>query len=170
MINQYPAAPWQRNHSPKAWGGGSTGQTSYLSQISQIIFVEKKSVMWRNFRFLHICRVDKSEIAPHPSCGENSDFSTWQMWRIGLVSTWWMWSNFTFLHMTDAENMSFLHMRDVENVRFLHMMDVGKFHHLLIHQINNLYICGVLMYIMLFCCKVILRFTLFCHKIRFVAI
>ena len=88
--------------------------TWYLSQVPQVVPVEKKYVMWRNFRFLHICRVEKSEIAPHPSCGENSDFSTWQMWRIGFVSTWWMWSNSTFVHMTDVENMSFLHMMDVE--------------------------------------------------------
>ena len=32
----------------------SCPQSSYLSQISQVIFVEKKAVMWRNFSFLYI--------------------------------------------------------------------------------------------------------------------
>ena len=143
--------------------------TWYLSQVPQVVPVEKKSVMWRKFRFLHICHVEKSEIAPHPSCGENSDLSTWQMWRIGVVSTWWMWSNFTFLHMTDVENMSCLHMTADENMSFLHMVDVEKFHHLLIYQINNVYNlrCFYVYYAVLLQNLFILRFTLFCRKICF---
>ena len=31
----------------------------------------KKSVMWRNFKYLYICHVEKSEISPKSSCGDN---------------------------------------------------------------------------------------------------
>ena len=34
------------------------------------------SVMWRNYRLLHMIDVEKSEIYPHLSCGEISYFST----------------------------------------------------------------------------------------------
>ena len=40
-------------------------QTWYLLQISQIIFVEEKSVMWRNLKFLYITDVKISQISPH---------------------------------------------------------------------------------------------------------
>ena len=38
--------------------------------------------MWRNFRFLYMTNVEKSEIYSQLSCGDISDFFTWQMWRI----------------------------------------------------------------------------------------
>ena len=45
---------------------------------SRTVSVEKKSVMWRNFKFLYMTDVEKSKIHP-------------------------MWINFKFLRMTDVE-------------------------------------------------------------------
>ena len=55
-----------------------TNQSSYLSQISQIISEEKKL-----------------------SCGEISAFHVWQLW--GNWKFLHMWQNFRCLHMTDVE-------------------------------------------------------------------
>ena len=52
--------------------------TSYLSQISQMRYVEKNL-----------------------SCGEISDLYALEMWR--NLKFLYMWSNFKFLHMTDVE-------------------------------------------------------------------
>ena len=69
-------------------------QTSYLSQISQIIFVEKKL-----------------------PCGE---FSAFHVWRLqGNQKFLYMWRNFRCLPMTDVEKSEILHIWhvcDVENV------------------------------------------------------
>ena len=60
-------------------------QSSYLSRIPQIIFVEKKYVMWRNLKFLSITDVqiskisphmEKFQMSPHDTCGKNLKFST----------------------------------------------------------------------------------------------
>ena len=45
--------------------------TSYLSQISHVRHVEKKSAMWRNFRFIFMANGEKSE-----KCSGMLDFST----------------------------------------------------------------------------------------------
>ena len=57
----------------KLWYAGH--HTSYNSQAPKAVLVEKKSVMWKNFRFLCMTDVKKSEICPHVknlSCGESS--------------------------------------------------------------------------------------------------
>ena len=70
---------------------------SYLIFVTdtRTVSVEKKSVMWRNFKFLYMTDVEKSEISPHV------DYFTWQMWR--NLKFLHMWSNFTFLNMTNVE-------------------------------------------------------------------
>ena len=69
-------------------------QTSYLSQISQVIYVEKKL-----------------------SCGEFSAFHGWRLQ--GNQHFLYMWRNFKCLPMTDVEKSEILHIWhvcDVENV------------------------------------------------------
>ena len=43
------------------------GWESYLIfvTVSRTVSVEKKSVMWRNFKFLYMIDVEKSKIHPH---------------------------------------------------------------------------------------------------------
>ena len=69
-------------------------QTSYLSQVSQVIYVEKKF-----------------------PCGE---FSAFHVWRLqGNKKILYMWRNFRCLPMTDVEKSEILHIWhvcDVENV------------------------------------------------------
>ena len=74
--------------------------TWYLSQLSQIRYVEKNL-----------------------SCGEISNLYAWQMWR--NLKFLHMWSNFKFLHIVEMwRNLTFLHM--LSNFKFLHMTDVEK--------------------------------------------
>ena len=79
----------------------SKTHTWYLSQVSQVRYVEKKL-----------------------SCGEISNLYAWQMWRnLKFLN---MWSNFKFLHIVEMwRNLTFLHM--LSNFKFLHMTDVEKF-------------------------------------------
>ena len=60
-------------------------KTTHLSRDSSIPHIchgytghtrGEKTAMWRNFKFLNICRGEKSGISPHSSCGDNQDFST----------------------------------------------------------------------------------------------
>ena len=55
--------------------------------------------MWRNFRFLHICHVEKFEItpnvekfqiSPHLSCIKIWNFSTWQIF-LHMSHLWYLW-------------------------------------------------------------------------------
>ena len=64
--------------------------------------------MWRNFRFLHICHVEKFEItqhvekcqiSPHLSCGKIGNYS--ECGEISDFSTSVMHINLKFLHMTN---------------------------------------------------------------------
>ena len=73
------------------------------------------------------------------SCGEISNFCTWQMWR--NLKFLHMWINFTFLHMTDVEK---------SEISFIMCT-----------------IYGILLHFTLFWCRIclFLRFTLFCRKI-----
>ena len=72
------------------------------------------------------------------SCGEISNFCTWQMRR--NLKFLHMWINFTFHHMTDVEK---------SEISFIMCT-----------------IYGILLHFMLFCCKklIFLRFTLFFAK------
>ena len=45
--------------------GFTYSHTSYLSRAPRAVPVEKKSVMWRNFKFLYMTDVEKSKIPPH---------------------------------------------------------------------------------------------------------
>ena len=55
--------------------------TWHLTLETLITFLEKKSVMLRNFRFLNLTDVENSEISPHDISGEIWNVSTWHMWR-----------------------------------------------------------------------------------------
>ena len=55
--------------------------------------------MWRNFKFLHICHVEKFEItqhgekfqiSPHLSCIQIWNFSTWQIF-LHISNLWYLW-------------------------------------------------------------------------------
>ena len=61
-------------------------------------YVEKKIVLWRNFRFLCMTDVKKSQI--FSTCGVISDFSSCQMWRnLKFVQQW---------HVCDVEIVKFM--------------------------------------------------------------
>ena len=64
--------------------------------------------MWRKFRFLHICHVERCEITPHVekfqnsphlSCIEIWNFSTWQIFspRIYPWDPWQIWGMYTVM-------------------------------------------------------------------------
>ena len=54
------------------------------------------SQIWRNFKFLHICYMEKSEFSPHQRFEEISNFPTSVMW-----------TNLNFLHMMIGEKFQF---------------------------------------------------------------
>ena len=75
------------------------------------------------------------------SCGEISNFCTWNMWR--KLKFLHKWINFKFLHMTDVEK---------SEISFV---------------VCTIY--GILLHFTLFCCQICFfwRFTLFCRIIGF---
>ena len=75
------------------------------------------------------------------SCGEISNFCTWNMWR--KLKFLHKWINFKFFHMTDVEK---------SEISFV---------------VCTIY--GILLHFTLFCCKICFfwRFSLFCRMIVF---
>ena len=75
-------------------GLSDMSQTVYLIFVTSISYmqVEKKSAMWRNFRFQYMKFLHMKR---------NFSFTTQQMWR--NVKFCQIWRNFTFLHRTDVK-------------------------------------------------------------------
>ena len=97
----------------------------FIINITKYTYLETKSVMWRNFRFLNMTDVEKSEVSPHVEHFqiyphdrgvEISNLSTYVMcvmWRMSphRLSNWFCFNLrcFVAVYAVLSRNMFFFH-------------------------------------------------------------